>query len=165
MPFIETDPLIQDLSTSVLKHYGEQTTNLLIVGIRTGGLWLAESLAKTLEARQDVGALDISFYRDDFSRIGINPSVQPSHLPWDIDNQDILLVDDILFTGRTIRAAMHVLFDYGRPNSIKLAVLAERTGRELPIQADFCAMHADLESHQHIKLSGPDPLTLETILS
>ena len=82
------------------------------------------------------GSLDISFYRDDFSRIGLNPKVKASQLPEDISDRHILLIDDVLQTGRTIRAAMNEIFDYGRPASIKLCVLLERNGRELPIQAD-----------------------------
>jgi len=135
----------------------------LMVGIHTGGLWVARRLHRLLGLEQPLGELDISFYRDDFSRIGINPQVRPSRLPVSVDDRHILLVDDILHTGRTIRAAMNELFDYGRPASITLAVLGERSGRELPIQADVVGRHFDLGEHEHVKLSGPEPLRLSIV--
>ena len=112
-----------------------------IVGIRSGGVWIAERLRTMLQVEEPLGELNIAFYRDDFSRIGIHPTVEPSSLPFDVDNRDLVLVDDILYTGRTVRAAMHEIFDYGRPRSIRLAVLFDRSGRELPIQADVVGAH------------------------
>jgi len=132
----------------------------IMIGIHTGGVWIAKRLHAQLGITQPLGTLDISFYRDDFTRIGVNPEVKPSQLPISIDGRDILLIDDVLHTGRTIRAAMNELFDYGRPASIHLAVLVDRSGRELPIQADVSALHIDLQTNQHIKLQGPDPLQL-----
>lgn len=137
--------------------------NTLMIGIHTGGVWIAELLHKQLGISQPLGQLDISFYRDDFSRIGMNPQVKPSRLTTPVDDAHIILVDDILHTGRTIRAAMNELFDYGRPASITLAVLGERSGRELPIQADVVGKHLSLGSHEHVKLTGPDPLQLEVV--
>jgi len=132
-----------------------------MVGIHTGGVWIARQLHGKLGISEPLGSLDISFYRDDFTRIGINPVVQPSQLPFSIDERHIILVDDVLHTGRTIRAALNELFDYGRPASILLAVLVERDGRELPIQANVVGRHVRLAANEHIKLLGPDPLTLE----
>jgi pyrimidine operon attenuation protein/uracil phosphoribosyltransferase len=132
-----------------------------MVGIHTGGVWVAEQLHRRLGIEDPLGSLDISFYRDDFTRIGMNPVVQPSQLPFSIDDRHIILVDDVLHTGRTIRAAMNELFDYGRPASIVLATLVERDGRELPIQANVVGQHVRLDPDQHIKLSGPEPLKLE----
>ena len=132
-----------------------------MVGIHTGGVWVAEQLHRQLGLGDPLGSLDISFYRDDFTRIGMNPVVQPSELPFSIDDRHLILVDDVLHTGRTIRAAMNELFDYGRPASIVLATLVERDGRELPIQANVVGRHIQLDPDQHIKLSGPDPLRLE----
>ncbi|MDZ7842323.1 MAG: bifunctional pyr operon transcriptional regulator/uracil phosphoribosyltransferase PyrR [Gammaproteobacteria bacterium] len=129
-----------------------------VVGIHTGGAWLAERLHRTLGLQEPMGLLDISFYRDDFTRIGINPQVRTSDLPVDIDDRHILLVDDVLHTGRTTRAAMNVLFDYGRPRSIILAVGIERDGRELPIQPDIVGMHLRLSANRYVKLQGPDEL-------
>lgn len=132
-----------------------------VVGIRTGGVWLAKEIAATMKLAKPLGELNIAFYRDDFSRIGIHPTVEPSVLEFDVTDKHLLLVDDILFTGRTVRAAMNEIFDYGRPASIGLAVLIDRGGRELPIQADVVGMKLSLESNEHVKLSGPEPLKLE----
>lgn len=132
-----------------------------MVGIHTGGVWVAERLHRALGLQIPLGSLDISFYRDDFTRIGMNPQVRPSDLPFDIDNRHIILVDDVLHTGRTIRAALNELFDYGRPASITLAVLVERSGRELPIEAVVVGRKMNLGAGEHIKLTGPEPLSLE----
>jgi len=129
-----------------------------MVGIHTRGAWLAERLHRALGLEEPMGLLDISFYRDDFTRIGINPQVKASELPVDINDRHILLVDDVLHTGRTTRAAMNVLFDYGRPRSIILATGIERNGRELPIQPDIVGMHLELSATRHVKLTGPDEL-------
>ena len=131
-----------------------------MVGIHTGGVWVARQLHAQLNISEPLGSLDISFYRDDFTRIGMNPVVQPSQLPFSLDNRHIILVDDVLQTGRTIRAAMNEIFDYGRPASITLACLVDRSGRELPIQADIIGQHLQISPQQHIKLSGPEPLEL-----
>lgn len=135
----------------------------LIVGIHTGGIWIAEHLHQALQLSSSIGILDISFYRDDFSRLGLNPQVKPSQLPLDITDHHIILVDDILHTGRTVRAAMNELFDYGRPASVSLAVLIDRGGRELPIAAQMVGDVVELPSKQHVKLTGPTPLALEII--
>jgi len=132
-----------------------------MVGIHTGGVWIARQLHARLDIEEPLGSLDISFYRDDFTRVGMNPVVQPSQLPFSIDDRHIILVDDVLHTGRTIRAALNELFDYGRPASIMLATLIERDGRELPIQANVVGRHVELNRHEHIKLVGPVPLTLQ----
>ena len=133
----------------------------VMVGIHTGGVWVAEVLHKLLGIQEPLGALDISFYRDDFTRIGMNPQVKPSQLPFSLEGRHIILVDDVLHTGRTIRAAMNELFDYGRPASISLAVLVERGGRELPVEAQVTGVKIKLAENEHVKLSGPDPLSLE----
>jgi len=135
----------------------------IVVGIHSGGVWIAEALRKRLGFNRPMGRLDISFYRDDFSRIGMHPQVRPSELPEELDNQHILLVDDVLFTGRTIRAALNELFDYGRPASVTLAVLVERDGRELPVEAAIVGSHLELGPHEQIKLRGPEPLRLERV--
>jgi pyrimidine operon attenuation protein / uracil phosphoribosyltransferase len=131
-----------------------------MVGIRTGGVWVAEQLHARLGLGQPLGALNINFYRDDFTRIGMHPQVTPSDLPFAIEGRHIILVDDVLYTGRTIRAALNELFDFGRPSRVTLAVLVERNGRDLPIQADVRGMQIDLAAHQQIKLAGPEPLEL-----
>ena len=136
-------------------------TRPLMIGIHTGGAWLAERLHRLLQLDEPLGTLDISFYRDDFTRIGMNPQVKASELPFDMEDRHIILVDDVLHTGRTIRAAMNEIFDYARPASVKLAVLINRGGRELPIQADIIGESVELKPGQQIKLIGPDKLELE----
>ncbi|MFK5913351.1 MAG: bifunctional pyr operon transcriptional regulator/uracil phosphoribosyltransferase PyrR [Woeseiaceae bacterium] len=143
------DSLSSDLSHLLTKRNIE---NPVMIGIHTGGLWVANELHQKLNIQQPLGALNITFYRDDFTRIGMHPQVQPSNLPFNLDNQHIILVDDVLHTGRTIRAALNEIFDYGRPASVMLAVLVERECRELPISADVAGIHMSLENNQHIKL-------------
>ncbi len=136
----------------------------VLIGIRTGGVWLADVLGgKRLGIAQPFGELDISFYRDDFSRIGLNPPrVMPSSLPFDTEGRDIILIDDVIMSGRTIRAAMNEIFDYGRPASIILATLIDMGARELPIQPDVVGRALTLEAHQRVKLRGPpEPLRIE----
>jgi pyrimidine operon attenuation protein/uracil phosphoribosyltransferase len=152
------DAMAKQLDELITRH---GLDNPAMVGIHTGGVWIAEQLYRRMSISEALGSLDISFYRDDFTRIGINPVVQTSELPFSIDDRHILLVDDVLHTGRTIRAALNELFDYGRPASIHLAVLIDRSGRELPIEANVVGQHVDLKPGEHIKLSGPDPLKLE----
>lgn len=133
----------------------------LFVGIHTGGVWIAQRLLQMSGSDSPLGRLNIAFYRDDFSRVGLHPRVTPSNLPFDIVNRHVILVDDVLYTGRTVRAAMNELFDYGRLASICLAVLVDRSGRELPIQADVTGKFLQLEANEQVKLSGPAPLALE----
>ena len=132
----------------------------LMIGVYTGGVWIAESLHAALGFSEPLGTLDISFYRDDFTRIGLNPQVKASDLPVDVNGRHVVLIDDVLHTGRTTRAAMNVIFDYGRPSSIVLAVLVERNGRELPVQPDVVGKRLQVGASQHVKLSGPDDLSL-----
>ena len=137
-----------------------QIENPLIIGIRTGGVWVAERLHQHLKLQENIGVLDISFYRDDFTRHGLHPQVKGSELPDSIENRHIILVDDVVMSGRTIRAAMNELFDYGRPASIQLVCLLDIGRRELPIQPDLCGASLELSDGQLVKLSGPEPLTL-----
>ncbi|MGH8743930.1 MAG: bifunctional pyr operon transcriptional regulator/uracil phosphoribosyltransferase PyrR [Burkholderiales bacterium] len=123
-----------------------------LIGIHSGGAWIAQRLHDQLKIATPLGFLDISFYRDDFARIGLHPQVKPSHIPFDVEGRSIILVDDVLYTGRTVRAAMNELFDYGRPASIDLAVLVDRGGRELPIFARFSGTSLELADSQNIEL-------------
>lgn len=136
-------------------------TDPVMIGIHTGGVWVAERLHGALNIAEPLGALDISFYRDDFTRIGMNPQVRPSQIPFDVDDRHIILVDDVLQSGRTIRAALNEIFDFGRPASVTLATLIQRSGRELPIQPDVFGLEPPLEDSEHIRLRGPEPLRLE----
>jgi len=132
----------------------------LLIGIHTGGVWVAQQLHRLLGLTEALGSLDISFYRDDFSRVGVNPTVKASALPLSLDDRHVILVDDVLHTGRTIRAALNEIFDYGRPASVTLAVLIDRGGRELPIEAGIVGARVALQPGQHLKLLGPEPLRL-----
>ena len=123
-----------------------------IVGIHTGGVWVAERLHAALGIKAPLGTLDVSFYRDDFQKIGLHRDVKTSDLPFDVEGRRLILVDDVLYTGRTIRAAMNVLFDYGRPASIQLAALVDRGGRELPVAADFLGGDITLTVSQSVEL-------------
>ncbi|HEY6281131.1 MAG TPA: bifunctional pyr operon transcriptional regulator/uracil phosphoribosyltransferase PyrR [Burkholderiales bacterium] len=123
-----------------------------LIGIHTGGAWIAQKLQQQLGLATPIGLLDISFYRDDFARIGLHPQVKPSNIPFDVEGLRIILVDDVLYTGRTVRAAMNELFDYGRPASIELAVLIDRGGRELPVFARYSGATLELADNQNIEL-------------
>ena len=157
----EDIPALIDRMADELRRRLHIDNHTVMVGIHTGGVWIARLLHKKLGMQTPLGTLDISFYRDDFTRIGMNPQVRPSELPFTLDGRNIILVDDVLHTGRTVRAAMNELFDYGRPASIVLATLVERSGRELPIEANVVGLHMELAEHQHVKLGGPEPLRLE----
>jgi len=132
----------------------------IMIGIHTGGVWVAERLYRELNLSSSLGSININFYRDDFSRIGLHPQVSASEIPENIEGRHLILVDDVLQTGRTIRAALNEIFSYGRPDSVRLAVLVERGDRELPIQPDVVGLKLPLSAHQHIKLTGPETLAL-----
>jgi pyrimidine operon attenuation protein/uracil phosphoribosyltransferase len=138
--------------------------DVAIVGIHSGGAWLAERLAADLGLRGRLGFIDVSFYRDDYAKKGLHPDVKPTQIGFDVDRATILLVDDVLYTGRTTRAAINVLFDFGRPARIMLAALADRGGRELPVAADFVAAQVQLEPRQSLDLQrGADGILSLTI--
>jgi pyrimidine operon attenuation protein/uracil phosphoribosyltransferase len=120
------------------------TPDTALVGIHTGGVWLGERLHSALGIALPLGLLDISFYRDDFDKTGLHPQIKPTKIPFEVDGRHIVLVDDVLYTGRTVRGAMNELFDYGRPASISLAVLIDRGGRELPVAARYVGGTLDL---------------------
>lgn len=123
-----------------------------LVGIRTGGVWLAERLHQELAIPKPLGILNVSFYRDDFDKIGLHTQIKPSEIPFEVEGAHILLVDDVLNTGRTVRAAINELFDYGRPASIILATLIDRGGRELPIAAQYVGAELDLPAEKMLEL-------------
>jgi pyrimidine operon attenuation protein/uracil phosphoribosyltransferase len=130
--------------------------DVAMVGILTGGAWLAERLHRELGIADPLGRIDISFYRDDYHKSGLHRSVKASKIPFDVENRHILLVDDVLFTGRTVRAAMNELFDYGRPASISLVVLVDRGERELPICAQFAATSLSVPKGAMLRLQRDD---------
>lgn len=140
-------------------------SNVAIVGIYSGGAWIAERLAAELKVSQSIGFIDVSFYRDDYAEKGLPAEVKSTQIPFDVDGATILLVDDVLYTGRTTRAAINELFDYGRPARIMLAALVDRGGRELPVAADFVAETVSLAAEQRLVLQraedGRFSLTVE----
>ena len=157
----DVQQLLDNMSTDLRSLLSSRNiSDPLMIGIHSGGVWVAEALHKQLNIEEPLGTLNITFYRDDFTRIGIHPQVQPSNLPFSIDDRHVILVDDVLHTGRTIRAALNEIFDYGRPASVILAALVERDGNELPITADVTGEHINLSDKQNIKLIGPDNLEL-----
>jgi pyrimidine operon attenuation protein / uracil phosphoribosyltransferase len=132
-------------------------SHLLLVGIRTRGVPLAEKIAAEVERMEgqkvSVGVLDITLYRDDLSTIAAQPQVKGTHLPRPIDDCVVVLCDDVLYTGRTVRAALDELIDFGRPKAVKLAVLIDRGHRELPIQADFVGKQVPTSQNEVIEVS------------
>ena len=157
----DAEPLIEAMAVQLRELLAERSiTEPVLVGIHTGGVWIAERLRQLLGIAAPLGQLDISFYRDDFNRIGVNRRVRPSELPFDVDGRHLVLVDDVLNTGRTIRAALNELFDYGRPASVLLAVLVDRGGRELPIEAQVVGARLKVPVDQEVQLTGPELLQL-----
>ncbi len=129
-----------------------RTPAMQLVGITSGGAWLAERLQRDLQLSGKPGTISSAMHRDDFAQRGLSAGGQ-TLLPFDVNGADILVLDDVLYTGRTIRAVINELFDYGRPASVKLAVLVDRGGRELPVQADFAAARVSLAETQSLALA------------
>ncbi|MDR1646617.1 MAG: bifunctional pyr operon transcriptional regulator/uracil phosphoribosyltransferase PyrR [Zoogloeaceae bacterium] len=129
------------------------TPHTMLVGIYSGGAWIAERLTRLLNLPEPAGFIDISFYRDDFAEKGLHPQVRPTRISFDVNDRRVILVDDVLYTGRTTRAALNELFDYGRPAAVELAVLADRGRRQLPIAPDYCVWKLDLPAETGLTLS------------
>ena len=127
-----------------------------LVGVFSGGAWLADRLQAELEGAHEVGYIDVSFYRDDLSTSGLKSNVRSTQIPFSVEGAHIVIVDDVLFTGRSIRAAVNTLFDYGRPASVQLAVLVDRGGRELPIAADYVGVPLIVATDLMLALSKND---------
>lgn len=150
-PKLDAESLYKVLAervTTGLSH----AQSVAVVGIHSGGAWIAERLAKELNVEDRLGFVDVSFYRDDYAKKGLPAEVKPTQIPFEVDGATILLVDDVLYTGRTTRAAINELFDYGRPARILLAALVDRGGRELPVAADFVADTIDLSTDRQLVL-------------
>lgn len=130
----------------------EVNADTRLVGIHTGGVWIAQRLQEMLGIAVPIGTIDIAFYRDDYKEKGLSAAVRPSDLPFEVEKAEIILVDDVLFTGRTIRAAMNEIFDYGRPTAIRLAALVDRGGRELPICAQYLGQRVEVADDEVIEL-------------
>ncbi len=153
-----------------LLEKNQEVERLALVGIHTCGVYLADRIGKIISEQGGFqvpsGSLDINLYRDDWSLISQNPQVKRTDITFDVEGRDIILVDDVIFTGRTIRAAMDALMDYGRPHTIQLAVLVERGGRELPIQPDFSGMTTSVLTDERIQVmfseqGGIDQVVIE----
>ncbi|MCY1400731.1 Bifunctional protein PyrR [compost metagenome] len=154
--------LISQMATDLNAYLARRNiTEPRYIGIRTGGIWVAQALLEALGSDSPLGTLDVSFYRDDFSQNGLHPQVRPSDLPFEIEGQHLVLVDDVLMSGRTIRAALNELFDYGRPASVTLVCLLDLDAGELPIRPNVVGATLSLPANQRVKLSGPAPFQLE----
>jgi len=156
----DPEALVRDLRDRMRGAIGPDAG---IVGIYTGGVWVAERLHRELGIEAPLGALAVTLHRDDFSRIGLHPEARRSQIPFDVNGREIVLVDDVLHTGRTVRAALNELFDFGRPRAVRLAVLADRGGRELPVAADFLGARVEIEAGDELVLAKEgDRLVLST---
>ena len=149
---LDAEALYRELLRGVQVICGADTR---LVGVTSGGAWLAERLQKDLKLSGQVGTISSAMHRDDFAQRGLSSSAQ-TVLPFDVNGAHILVLDDVLYTGRTIRAVINELFDFGRPASVKLAVLVDRGGRELPMQADFAAARVALGTSQSLSLARSD---------
>src|ERR1044071_4614353 len=153
MKLPEAEKLCSELVTALKPLVGPKTA---MVGLYTGGVWLAERLHKELAIASPLGAMDIAFYRDDYAARGLKHDPKRTHIPFDVNGAELLLVDDVLYSGRTVRAAMNELFDYGRPASIALVVLADRGGRQLPICAQHVGARVDVPAGMRLALKRAD---------
>src|SRR5580765_2385457 len=140
------------------------TPKTAMVGLYTGGAWLAERLHAMLKLRSPLGLMDIAFYRDDYAARGLKHDPKRTKIPFDVSGSELLLVDDVLYSGRTVRAAMNELFDYGRPQSISLVVLADRGGRQLPICAQHVGAKLDVPAGMRLRLKRDDAGKLELVM-
>jgi len=147
----EADRLIDALARQMRERIPKDAA---LVGIYTGGVWVAERLHRALGVSEPLGVLAVTLHRDDFGRIGLHRESRRSQIPFDVDGREVVLVDDVLHTGRTVRAALNELFDFGRPAAVRLAVLADRDGRELPVAADFVGAHVQVEPGEELVLSN-----------
>jgi pyrimidine operon attenuation protein / uracil phosphoribosyltransferase len=146
MSGIDAEAFYRVLFAQIRDAYGEsfgEENGPVLAGIHSGGAWLAERLARDLGI-EAFGVVNVALHRDDYAKKGLHSQSSPTSLPFEVDGRRIILVDDVLYTGRTVRAAMNELYDYGRPAAVELAVLAERGGRELPIAARFVGGRVDL---------------------
>ena len=147
----DAEALVRDLAE---RMKGSVSADAGIVGIYTGGAWVAERLHRALGVTSPLGTLAVTLHRDDFGRIGLHRESRRSQIPFAVDGREVILVDDVLHTGRTIRAALNELFDFGRPLAVRLAVLADRGGRELPIAADFLGARVEVAGDEELVLSN-----------
>lgn len=150
---LDAEALYAELRRAVqaLLAAGPQPTHL--VGVASGGAWLAQRLQRELGLPGEAGVVASTLHRDDYAQRGLSASSAQTRLPFDVEGAHILLIDDVLYTGRTLRAVLNELFDHGRPASVRLAVLVDRGGRELPVAADVAAVRLPLPAHQSFELT------------
>ena len=153
---LDAELLYTDLLGGVKALIAATPQPVVLAGITSGGAWLAERLQRDLQLPGDAGVISSSMHRDDFAEKGLHPQCRPTVIPFDVEGRHIILVDDVLYTGRTLRAVINELFDYGRPASVQLAVLVDRGGRELPIQGNVCAATMNLPANQSLELARDD---------
>ena len=149
----DAEKLCEQLVAELKPRIGPKTG---MVGLYTGGAWLAERLHPMLDMKSPLGLMDIAFYRDDYAARGLKHDPKRTKIPFDVNGSELLLVDDVLYSGRTVRAAMNELFDYGRPQSISLVVLADRGGRQLPICAQHCGARIEVPAGMRLRLKRGD---------
>jgi pyrimidine operon attenuation protein/uracil phosphoribosyltransferase len=150
---LNAEALYRDLVAGVRGLLQPRTA---LVGIWSGGAWLAERLQRDLQLEGEHGVISSALHRDDFGSRGLTAGADHTRLPFDVEDRPILLIDDVLYTGRTVRAVINELFDFGRPASVNLAVLVDRGGRELPIQAAYSAARIALPAEQRLSLARDD---------
>jgi pyrimidine operon attenuation protein/uracil phosphoribosyltransferase len=161
MKLPDAEKLCEDLARELKPRIGPKTA---MIGLYTGGAWLAERLHPMLGIHAPLGLMDIAFYRDDYHARGLQHDPKRTKIPFDVNGRDLLLVDDVLYTGRTVRAAMNELFDYGRPQSVSLVVLADRGGRQLPICAQHCGVRLEVPAGMRLSLKRDTASKLALVL-
>jgi len=154
----DAEKLCQQLAAELKPRLGPKSA---MVGLYTGGAWLAERLHQLLDMKSPLGLMDIAFYRDDYAARGLKHDPKRTKIPFDVNGAELLLVDDVLYSGRTVRAAMNELFDYGRPASISLVVLADRGGRQLPICPQYCGAELEVPAGMRLRLKRDEAGKLE----
>ena len=152
-PLPDAEAQCRQLAELIRPHLHQRPA---LVGIFSGGAWIAERLRELLGLPEEIGLIDVSFYRDDFAEKGLHPQCKPTVIPFAVEGRHLILVDDVLYTGRTTRAAINELFDYGRPAAIELAVLADRGGRELPVAPTYCVWDVSLGDGESLVLARDD---------
>jgi len=160
---LDAEALYSQLLALLRELLAQSAHPLHLAGVASGGAWLVERLQRDLGLAGEAGVISSSLHRDDFARRGLAVGAH-THLPFEVNGAHVLLVDDVLYTGRTLRAVINELFDYGRPAIVKLAVLVDRGGRELPIEATVCAARIDLPDHQSLELARDERGSLSFVL-
>ena len=150
-PLPDPEALVRALADEMR---GKLSPDAGLVGIYTGGAWVAERLHRALGLTVPLGVIAVTLHRDDFRRIGLHREARRSQIPFPVDGREVVLVDDVLHTGRTVRAALNEIFDFGRPKAVRLAVLADRGGRELPVAADFTGAKVEMARDEELVLSN-----------